>query len=457
VHLRCIAWRSIALAIDNPLSIERLSIDEFILDPGNTRQHSERQINQIALSMKSFGNNVPVLIDSANRVRAGTGRVLAGRTLGLHELPAIRLAHLTEAQAKAFSVADNRLAETSTWNDRLLAETLKDLSDADLTFSLEATGFTMGEIDLRIEGLSDNATNDSDDPADALPEALPQTPISKLGDLWSLDRHRVLCGNALDTCTYDALMQGDKAAMVFTDPPYNVPIDGHVSGLGAIHHREFAMAAGEMTDSEFAAFLIVACGLLARHSRDGAIHFVCMDWRHADALLAAGKASYSELKNVCVWVKHNAGMGSFYRSQHELIFVFKAGRGPHRNNIQLGRYGRHRSNVWSYSGVNSFSRATDEGHLLALHPTVKPVRLVADSILDCSARGDIVLDGFLGSGTTIVAAERTGRRGYGLEIDPLYIDTTIRRWQAYTGEQARHAVTGETFSAREMEVERDNQ
>jgi DNA modification methylase len=248
-------------------------------------------------------------------------------------------------------------------------------------------------------------------------------------------------------------MQGDQATMVFTDPPYNVPIDGHASGLGRIHHREFAMASGEMDPAEFTEFLTRACTLLARHSIDGAIHFVCMDWRHASELLAAGREAYSGLKSVCVWVKHNAGMGSFYRSQHELVFVFKHGRGRHRNNVQLGQYGRHRSNVWSYRGANSFGRPTEEGNLLALHPTVKPVALVADAILDCSARGEVALDAFLGSGTTVIAAERTGRRCYGLEIDPAYVDTIIRRWQAFTGESARHGATGRSFGDLEAEGE----
>ena len=234
-------------------------------------------------------------------------------------------------------------------------------------------------------------------------------------------------------------MEGERAAMVFTDPPYNVKIDGHASGLGAIRHRDFAMACGEMDEVQFTKFLTDACKLLASHSTDGAIHFVCMDWRHIGELLAAGREAYSELKNVCVWTKHNAGMGSLYRSQHELVFVFKHGHAPHRNNVQLGQYGRYRSNVWSYRGANSFGQGTEEGNLLALHPTVKPVAMVADAIMDCSARGDIVLDAFLGSGTTLIAAERTGRRCYGLELDPLYVDTIIRRWQAATGEKAKHA------------------
>jgi DNA modification methylase len=252
------------------------------------------------------------------------------------------------------------------------------------------------------------------------------------------------------------LMGEEQAAMGFTDPPYNVPIEGHASGLGATHHRPFPMASGEMDSTEFTAFLREALRNLAACSVDGSIHFVCMDWRHVEELLGAGRAVYGELKNLCVWVKDNAGMGSLYRSQHELVFVFKHGRNGHRNNVQLGRFGRNRSNIWRYPGTNSFARCGDEGNLLALHPTVKPVAMVADAILDCSARGDIVLDAFLGSGTTPIAAERTGRRCYGLELDPAYVDTIIRRWQALTGGSARDAASGRSFDDLVCEVEATN-
>jgi DNA modification methylase len=357
---------------------------------------------------------------------------------------------LTDAQAKALRIADNRLTDASNWNDRLLSETIKELSETELDFSIEAIGFDMGEIDLRIESLT-TPEKATDDKADTLPSKPTGPPVSQMGDLWHLGRHRLLCGNALDVRAYEGLLGQDRAALVFTDPPYNVRIDGHASGLGKIQHREFEMASGEKTDAEFITFLTSACTLLASHSIRGSIHFVCMDWRHAEHLHVAGRLAYSELKNICVWVKHNAGMGSLFRSQHELVFVFKAGRGRHRNNVQLGQHGRNRTNVWSYPGANSFSRETDEGHLLALHPTVKPVRLVADAMLDCSARDDIVLDAFLGSGTTIIAAERTGRRCFGMEIDPLYVDTVIRRWQAYSGDVAKHARTGVAFNSLEVE------
>jgi DNA modification methylase len=425
-----------------PMAVISRPIAALKFNPSNPRLHSRRQIRQIARSINAFGFNVPILVDSDLKISAGHGRVLAAQELGLNDVPTVCLDHLTEAQARAFTIADNRLSEISTWDDKVLAEQLKDLSVPNLDFNLEVTGFEMGEIDFRIESA---ALADKDDDANAIPPRPLGPPVCQPGDLWLLDQHRLYCGSALDSGVFSLLMEGERAAMIFTDPPYNVPINGHASGLGAVRHREFAMASGEMDSRQFAEFLAQSLALLAQNSLDGSIHFVCMDWAHSSEILVAGHKSYSKLKNICVWVKHNAGMGSQYRSQHEFIFVFKNGRTPHRNNIELGRFGRHRSNVWNYPGINSFGRVGEEGNLLALHPTVKPVALVADAILDCSARGDLVLDAFLGSGTTIIAAERTGRRCYGLEIDPLYTDTIIRRWQAYTGGAAKHALTGKRF------------
>ena len=309
------------------------------LDPRNPRVHGPKQIRQIARSIEAFGFVVPILVDASGKIIAGHGRISAAQLLGWSEVPTICLDHLTEAQVKAFMIADNRLTENSTWDDRLLAQHLKDLSLLELDFSLEVTGIAMGEIDMRIEDLEVTPAA-APDPGDALPPAAgPQ--VSRAGDLWLLGRHRVYCGDALDDGAYDALMQGDTAAMVFTDPPYNVKIDGNVSGLGAVQHREFAMASGEMSESEFTAFLTRACATLARHSDEGSIHFICMDWRHMGELLAAGREAYAELKNVCVWAKDNAGLGSLYRSQNEMVFVFKHGRDAHRNNVQLGQYGRN--------------------------------------------------------------------------------------------------------------------
>jgi DNA modification methylase len=435
------------------LKIVYRAIDEMKPDPANARQHSKAQIRKLANSIETFGFNVPVLVDAELNVICGHGRLAACHALGLAEVPTLSLNHLSRAQARAFMIADNRLTEIASWDDRLLAQQLKDLSLAGLDFSLELTGFEMPEIDLRIASL-DDPPEGTDEPADMLPEAAAGPPLSQIGDLWALGCHRLLCGTVLDRAAFAALMGEERAAMVFTDPPYNVPIDGHASGLGAIHHRPFPMASGEMNRSEFTAFLGHALRNLAAFSLDGSLHYVCMDWRHLEEVLAAGRDVYGELKNVCIWVKDNAGMGSLYRSQHEFVFVFKLGCAEHRNNVQLGQFGRNRSNVWSYPGANSFARCGQEGNLSALHPTVKPVAMVVDAILDCSARGEIVLDAFLGSGTTLIAAERTGRRCYGLELDPVYVDTIVRRWQKLSGGIALHGISGRRFDdlARQAEV-----
>ena len=426
------------------ITVTYRSPTELTVPPNNPRFHPPRQIKQIARSISTFGFLLPIVVDEADRVLVGIGRLLAARDLGYTEVPTIQVSHLSEAQKKAFAIADNQLATISKWDDPVLAKQLKELSIINLDFDIEVTGFDMGEIDLRIESI-DLGFGESD-PADRLPELPAGDAVTQIGDIWTLGRHRILCGSALDPTAYANLMLGKKGDLVFTDPPYNVRIDGHATGLGANRHREFAMASGEMTSAEFQTFLVSTCALLVRHSADGSIHHLCMDWRHAGELLAAGKAVYTEHKNTCVWVKSNAGMGSLYRSQHEFVFVFKNGQAAHRNNVQLGRFGRHRSNVWNYPGANSLGRSTEEGNLLALHPTVKPIKLVADAILDCSARGDLVLDPFLGSGSTLLAAERVGRSCYGIEIDPIYIDTVIRRWQAQTGDDAIHDATGRRFN-----------
>lgn len=432
------------------ISIVVRPLVDIILDPKNPRFHSKTQVKQIARSIEAFGFNVPILVDAKLNVIAGHGRVMACRELGWTDVPTICLEHLSPTQARAFMIADNRLTDNSTWDENLLAQSLKDLSELDLDFELQAIGFEMGEIDLRIEQL---ATGDDEEEMVALP-APDAVAVSRLGDLWQLGDHRLLCGNALVSADYELLLGSRQANLVFTDPPYNVPIAGHVVGKGKQQHREFQMAVGEMSVEQFTAFLTQVCRNLVSASTDGSIHFLCMDWRHLPEILTAGNAVYAEFKNLCVWAKDNGGMGSLYRSQHELVLVFKHGKAAHVNNVQLGQYGRYRSNVWKYAGVNSFARATEEGNLLAMHPTVKPVAMIADAIYDCSNRGDTVLDPFLGSGSTLIAAERAGRHCVGMEIDPLYVDTAIRRWQKLTGLQAIHADLNQAFDDLQMESER---
>ena len=406
----------------------------------NARTHSKKQIAQIAASIRKFGFNNPVLVDSQCRIIAGHGRVEAARLLGIDEVPTIRLDHLSDAERRAYLIADNRLAELAGWDREILRLELQGLADLDLGFDLEITGFDTGELDLLLD---DEATSLAPDPADEILPPDPGPAITQPGDIWLMGEHRLLCGDARDVSAIEQLMAGEAARMVFTDPPYNVKIDGHVGGSGKIRHREFAMAAGEMNKDQFTRFLADVLGNMASASCDGSIHFVCMDWRHMNELQVAGNAVYDELKNLIVWAKSNGGMGSFYRSRHELIFVFKKGRGAHVNNFGLGETGRYRANVWEYPGINTFRNGRDDE--LAMHPTVKPVALVADAIKDVSRRGDIVLDAFGGSGTTLIAAEKTGRKARLLELDPLYCDVICRRFRARTRTPPTRAVDGVSF------------
>jgi DNA modification methylase len=424
----------------NPLSIEYQAVSALKPRASNPRTHSKKQIGQIANAIRRFGFTNPVLVDDANGIIAGHGRVEAAKTLGLAEVPTVRLSNLSKAEIRAYVIADNKLAENAGWDRNLLGLELQYLTELDIDFDVTITGFELPEIDLLIGELSP-AANDND-PADEIIEPAPGPAVSRLGDIWHIGPHRLICADSTQAESYQALLGSERAQMVFSDPPYNVPISGHVGGLGAIQHREFAMASGEMSQAEFTGFLSSVFRHLAAYSADGSIHFQCMDWRHVGEILAAGNAAYTEHKNICVWAKSNGGMGSLYRSQHEFVFVFKSGTAPHINNIELGKYGRNRTNVWNYAGVNSFGGDRSD---LNLHPTVKPVAMVADAIWDCSNRKGIVLDPFVGSGTTLIAAEKTGRRGYGIEIDPQYCDVTIRRLRAVCGLKAVLHATGETF------------
>ncbi len=424
------------------LTVVSLPVAGLQTYPGNARTHSRSQIQQIARSIETFGWTNPILIDPEGIVIAGHGRLAAAKLLRLDRVPTIRITDLTPEQRRAYVLADNKLAENAGWDRELLAIELEGLIKADLDFEIDVTGFSMGEIDVVIGPAPADAA--SPDPADAWTDDDDAPPVSRRGDLWRLGPHRLLCGDALCAADYQRLMGREKAGIAFTDPPYNVPIAGHVSGKGRRRHRAFPMAAGEMTPENFTGFLQAAFTLIASNVRSGAIAFVCMDWRHQREILEAGTAAFIELKAMCVWSKGAGGMGSLYRSAHELVFVFKAGTGRHVNNVALGAHGRNRTNVWSYPGMASFGRNRDDA--LDRHPTVKPVALVAAALLDCSRRKDIVLDPFGGSGTTLIAAHRTGRRARVIEIDPLHVDGAVRRFQAQTGEAALHAETGVSFA-----------
>ena len=368
-----------------------------------------------------------MLIDGESRILAGHGRVEAARELGMMTVPCLRIDHMSPAEKRAYVLADNKLALNAGWDEELLALELKELMEADIEFDISVTGFSIAEIDGLVDGLANEEPGNPAD--DRLPD--PNRVVSRCrpGDVWRLGPHRLVCGDALDPDVVETLMDGEKAQMVFTDPPYNVAIEGNVSGLGQTRHCDFAMASGEMTREEFTSFLSAGFANLAAHSINGSIHYVCMDWRHMGEMLQAGSANYSELKNLIVWAKDNGGMGSFYRSRHELIFAFKNGSAPHMNSFELGQHGRYRTNVWEYRGVNTLKAGRAEE--LALHPTVKPVAMLADAIKDVSKRGGIVLDLFGGSGSTLIAAHKTGRRARLCEFDPIYCDRILSRWETF--------------------------
>ena len=422
------------------MKIEVMPVNELRPYPNNARTHSKKQIRQIANSIKKFGFCNPVLIDDAKQIIAGHGRVEAAKLLGIDAVSTCRLSHLSEAEKRAYILADNKLAEKAGWDKELLAIELQGLIDLDV--EIELTGFEMPEIDLILEDARE-ANGASSGPEDDVPQYPSGPVVSQAEDLWLLGNHRLLCADARDPTAYESLLEGAKAEFVLTDPPYNVVIDGNVCGLGRIRHRDFAMGCGEMNEAEFIAFLETVFERLAENTIDGSIHQICMDWRHMWEMLAAGRKVYSELKNLCVWNKSNAGMGSFYRSKHELVFVWKSGAAAHINNFELGQHGRNRTNVWDYAGVNTMRAGRLEE--LAMHPTVKPVVMLADAIRDVTKRAAIVLDPFAGSGSTLIAAEKTGRRARCIEFEPKYCDVIVRRWQAYTGKTAVLAASGETF------------
>ena len=405
--------------------------------PNNPRTHNQKQLTKLKASIQKFGFTAPVLIDENHVILSGHGRTQAAIELGLPKIPVRIIAGLSEKEKRAYLLADNKLSELSAWDNELLKSELEILMEDD--FEIETTGFSTAEIDIMFDT---QIKEKSSNPDDLQENDIPQEQISRQGDYWQLGSHRILCGNSLDSQSYATLMGDDVAQMVVSDPPYNVPVNGHICGKGKTQHREFAMASGEMTASEFTAFLNQALTLTHRFSQEGSIHYYFMDWRHLPEMHEAAQPLFGVPKQLCIWVKDNGGMGSFYRSQHELVLVFKKGDVAHINNFELGQTGRYRTNIWNYPGVNSFGKSQE---LLKLHPTVKPVSLVADAIRDCSHRQGIILDSFGGSGTSLIAAERTGRQARLIELDPGYVDVTILRWQRITGNEAILLNTGQSW------------
>jgi DNA modification methylase len=430
--------------IDNT-KIEQIDPKLINLNPRNAKKHSDKQIALLTENFFKFGMLQPIVVDETNTALIGNARLMASLRSGVASIPVIRLMGLTAGQKRALALADNKLSELGEWDMDVLAEELKALSEmsAELNFELDITGFATVEVDRLISG---SKPKKKDDPADKVPSlGNGLAAVSKTGDLWKCGSHLVLCGNALQAASYRRLLGDDQADIVFTDHPYNVSIRGHVSTRPAA--REFLMGSGEMSSDEFVAFLRNSTALIADNMRPGGVAYLCMDWAHLYELFQATHRVLGEPKNLIVWVKSNAGMGSFYRSQHEHIAVFVTGGASPTNNFGLGARGRYRTNVWNYPGVNSLGSERDA--TLAMHPTVKPVALVEDALRDCSHRNEIVLDPFAGSGTTMIAAQKSGRHARLIEIDPFYCDVIVRRFQEFTGESAVLTDTGETFVQRE--------
>ena len=424
------------------LVFENLKVADIHGYEHNAKTHPESQVQQIISSINKFGFNNPILIDENNEIIAGHGRFLAAQAMNLETVPTIKLSHLTDAQKRAYRLADNKIAENGGWNKELLSMEIKDLEKICLNdnFVIQDIGFNDAELDSIINFTDAKPINQKTNAVPFIPE---DEIISKPGDIWQLGKHRIICGDSLNPDTFVKLFDGKKADMILQDPPYNVKIDGHVCGSGTIKHKEFAMASGEMTTDEFTQFLMNNFALCKQYSNDGSLHYNFMDWRHVLEITTAGKNVFDKFINMCVWVKTSGGMGSLYRSQHELCFIFQNGKESHNNNIQLGKYGRYRTNVWQYAGVNTFGKHKQDG---IMHPTVKPVEMLKDAILDVSKRGDIVLDCFLGSGSSLIACQQSGRICYGIEYEPLYIDTTIRRFQNLFRIDAINVSTGKTYN-----------
>ena len=418
------------------LTLHYRSLDKFMPCPTNARLHSARQVAQIAKSIEATAFANPILIDEDGVIIAGHGRLLAAKKLKLAKAPVVIVPGLTEAQKRMLRIADNKIALNASWDMDQLKVELQEIIVSDL--DVEITGFEIGEIDVVLAK--------QPDPAGDVVPATVESAVTKPGDIWLLGKHRLGCGDVRDADALVKLMEGAVAEAAFLDPPYNVPIDGYATGRGQHRHREFEVGCGEMNAAEFTEFLEEVFGHCASVSREGAVHFICMDHHHAGELITAADQTYAHRLNICVWSKNNAGLGKLYRSQHELIFVYRAGDAQHRNNVQLGKYGRYRTNIWEYPSVNGFSGTRK--HDLSLHPTVKPVAMVADAIQDVTKPRDIVLDTFMGSGTTLMAAERTGRVCYGLEIDPHYVEVALDRWAALTGLDPVLEATGETLCQR---------
>lgn len=437
--------KAVTTAATTRMALQHWPIEHFIPHPDNPRKHSKRQIRQVAESIRRFGFRVPLLVDGKRQLIAGHGRLEACKLLGMKEVPVIEATDLSEGQIRALMIADNKLTEIAGWDEALLGQNFKILADMDLNFDLEITGFDYGDIErLMILGEAPAELPDEEVDINTVPV------VARVGDIWQLGVHKILCGDATQPTSYSALLGNDKAHLIFSDPPYNLPAKT-IGKVCAKQHGNFTQAAGEMSPEQFTRFLSTVFAHLCDYSVAGSIHYLFIDWRHLKEILAAGEENYTELKNVCVWAKDRAGMGTFYRSQHELVMVYKNGRVSHRNHFQLGQHGRLRSNVWQFPSVRSANEEAGDKtdrEALQLHPTIKPVRLIEEALLDCSRRKDIVLDPFLGSGSTLIACEKTQRICFGIEYAPRYVDVVLYRWRQFTGKEPVHSQSGLSYTKR---------
>lgn len=427
--------------MNKKLTVEYVDLNSLKAYANNAKIHDEPQLQALAASIKQFGFNSPILIDESNEIIAGHGRFEVAKIIGLTEVPVIRLSHLSDAQKRAYRLADNKISEKGGWNEDILKLELSELESLCNDFDITLTGFDSVELDVLLD--DSKKEHKISETLNTEPYVLENEIVTKPGDVWLLGKHRIVCGNSQDEETFSKLMQNQKAKMVLQDPPFNVAINGHVCGSGKTKHKEFAFASGEMTDDQFIKFLETNFRLCASFSQEGSLHYNFMDWRHILHISVAGKNVFDSLINLCVWNKGTGGMGSFYRSGYELCFIFKKGNKSHTNNVELGKNGRYRTNVWNYSGVNSFGRHKKD---LKMHPTVKPVEMLYDAILDVTKRGDLILDTFLGSGSTLIAAEKAHRICYGIEFEPLYVDTAIRRFQELFKIDAIRENDGKTYN-----------
>jgi DNA modification methylase len=418
--------------------ITQLVTAELTQSPDDPRCFSRGHIDKAVAIVRRFGMVLPIAVDADGHVLAGWQAVLAARRLGIDHLPALRLDHLSGPRARELSLALNRFLELGTFDRNKLGTLILELEVQVPTFSIADIGFEATEIDLAVAAAVDEV--------EAETVIAQGPPVTGPGDIWKLGRHRVGHGDATSSDALAAVVAGKQVALLIADPPYGCAVKGFVTSRP---HREFVQGSGEMDDAELRSFFSGFCVAALSVLKPGALAYLFIDWRSLPLLLDATRPVFGGLLNLLVWAKDRAGMGSFYRSQHELVLVHRAPGGRHRNNVALGANGRHRSNVLNYACAASFSRSGPEGDLLDGHPTPKSLNLVADLLLDCTVRGDTVLDPFLGSGTTLIAAEKTGRVCFGLDLDPLYVDLAVRRWQAWTGEAAVDAVTGERFAERE--------